>query len=119
MFTDDQLFEIDARANSHSDLKVSSSQAKIDENFANYYLKTKAYNKYFIVLKCTCKGLQKSIRQLEWQNQSPRRCDTAKSILSKKCMRLVISRLNLCGSIPIAMGVVNLKFNISKTICRL
>ena len=49
----------------HCDLKVSSSQAKIDENFANYFLKTKANNKCFIVLKCTCKGLQKSISELE------------------------------------------------------
>ena len=28
----------------HCDLKVSSSQAKIDQNFANYFLKTKANN---------------------------------------------------------------------------
>ena len=27
-------------ANTHCDLKVSSSQAKIDKNFANYFLKT-------------------------------------------------------------------------------
>ena len=45
----------------HCDLKVSSSQAKINENFANYFLKPKANNKCLIVLKCTCKGLQKSI----------------------------------------------------------
>ena len=48
----------------HCGLKVSRSQAKIDENFANYFLKTKANNKCFIVLKCTCKGLQKSISEL-------------------------------------------------------
>ena len=48
----------------HYDLKVSRSQAKIDENFANYFLKTKA-NKCFIVLKITCIGLQKSIIELE------------------------------------------------------
>ena len=29
-------------------LKVSRSSAKIDENFANYFLKTKANNKCFI-----------------------------------------------------------------------
>ena len=34
-------------------------KTKIDENFANYFLKTEANNKCFIVLKCTCKGLQK------------------------------------------------------------
>ena len=49
----------------HCDLKVSRSHAKIYENFANYFLKTKANNKYFIVLKCTCKELQKSISKLE------------------------------------------------------
>ena len=48
----------------HCDLKVSRSQTKIDENFANYFLKTKASNKCFVVLKCTCKGLQKSISEL-------------------------------------------------------
>ena len=48
----------------HCDLKVSRSQAKIDENFANYFFKTKANNKCFIVLKCTCKGLQKRISEL-------------------------------------------------------
>ena len=38
-------------------LNVASSTAKIDENFANFFLKIKC----FTVLKCTCKGLQKSI----------------------------------------------------------
>ena len=38
----------------HSDLMVSSSQAKIDENFANYFLNTKANNKCFKVDKFTC-----------------------------------------------------------------
>ena len=42
------------------DLKVSRSRAKIDENFVNNFLKTKA-NKGITVLKCTCTGLQKSI----------------------------------------------------------
>ena len=42
-------------------LNVASSTAKIDENFANFFLKTKAKIKCFTVLKCTCKGLQKSI----------------------------------------------------------
>ena len=40
----------------HCDLKVLHSQAKFDENFANYFLKTKANNKCFIVLKIPCKG---------------------------------------------------------------
>ena len=40
------------------DLKVSSSPTKIDENFPNYFLKTKANSKCFIVLKCEhLKGL--------------------------------------------------------------
>ena len=43
----------------HWDLKVSRSQAKIDENFSNYLLKTKANNKFFICAK----GLQKSISE--------------------------------------------------------
>ena len=50
---------------SHCDLKVSRSQAKIYESFANYFLKTKANNKCFILVKCTCKELQKSISELE------------------------------------------------------
>ena len=49
----------------HCGLKVASSQAKLDKNFANFFLKTKAKNKCFIVLNCTYKGLQKSIRELE------------------------------------------------------
>ena len=43
--------------------KVSSSQAKIDANFSNYFLKTKANNKCIVVLKCTCKGQQKFINE--------------------------------------------------------
>ena len=35
----------------HSDLKVSSSQAKTDENFANYFLKTKANKQVFCSAK--------------------------------------------------------------------
>ena len=42
---------------------LTLSQAKIDENFADYFLKTKANIKWFIVLKC--KGLQKSVCKLE------------------------------------------------------
>ena len=38
------------------DLKVSRFQEKINENFANTFLKSKSK----IVLKCTCKELQKS-----------------------------------------------------------
>ena len=49
----------------HFDLKVSRSQAKINENFANYFLKNQANYKSFIVLKCAFKGLQKTISQLE------------------------------------------------------
>ena len=45
--------------------KVSRSQANIDENFANYFFKTKANNKCLIMLKCACKGLQKSNSELE------------------------------------------------------
>ena len=71
------------------DLKVSRSQAKIDENFANYFLKTKANN------KC-CIRLQKRISELERQNLSPRRCDNSKFTLTLKLMRLFIGRLNLC-----------------------
>ena len=39
---------------SHIDLKISSSQAQIDENFANYFLNPIDNNNCFIVLKCTC-----------------------------------------------------------------
>jgi len=47
----------------HCGLRVSSSQAKIDVNF--YFLNTKANHKYFFnVLKCSCKGQQKSISEL-------------------------------------------------------
>ena len=44
----------------HCDLKVSSSQAKIYEKFANYFLKTKANNKSFAVLKVHVKGYRKA-----------------------------------------------------------
>ena len=44
-------------------MKISRYQAKIDENFANYLLKTKSNIKCFKVLECTCKGLQKSINE--------------------------------------------------------
>ena len=49
----------------HWDFKVSRFQTKVYENFANYFLKTKANNKCLIVLKCRRKGLQKSISELE------------------------------------------------------
>ena len=39
--------------------------SKNNENFANYFLKTKANNKCFTLLKCTCKWQQKSIIELE------------------------------------------------------
>ena len=47
------------------DLQVSNSQGNISKNFANYFLKTKANTKCFTMLKCTCKGLQKSVSELE------------------------------------------------------
>ena len=40
-------------------LKVSRSQTKIYENFANYFLKTKANNKRFVVLNVHVKGNRK------------------------------------------------------------
>ena len=46
-------------------LKVTRSQAKINENIANYFLKITVSNKCLIVLKCTCIGLQKSRSELE------------------------------------------------------
>ena len=47
------------------------------ENFANYFLITKANNKCSLVLKCSCKGLRIIIIGL-------RRCETWKSTLSLK-----------------------------------
>ena len=50
----------------HCDLKVASSQAKIYESFANFFLKIKAKNKCNVYsAKSTCKGLQKSIIEVE------------------------------------------------------
>ena len=46
----------------HWDLKVATSQAKVNENFANYYLKTKAISKCFIVHG---KGLHKSVSEFD------------------------------------------------------
>ena len=49
-------------------IKGLQTLKKIYENFANYFLKTKADNKCVIVhdhVKCTCKGLQKSICEFE------------------------------------------------------
>ena len=43
----------------HCDLKISRSQAKIDESFAKYFLKTKANNKCFVVLNVHVKGYRK------------------------------------------------------------
>ena len=40
----------------HCGLKVSRSQAKIDENFANYFLITEGKNKCFIELNVHVKG---------------------------------------------------------------
>ena len=50
------------RPPSHCDLKVSRSQAKVDKNFANYFLTTKACNNCYNV---KCKGIQKSMSELE------------------------------------------------------
>ena len=38
---------------SNWDLKLSRFQAKIVKNFANYFIKTKANNKFLIVAKCS------------------------------------------------------------------
>ena len=43
----------------HCGLKVSRSQVKVYENFANYFLKTKANHKCFIVLNVHVKGYRK------------------------------------------------------------
>ena len=43
----------------HCDLKVSALARKIDEHFANYFLKTKANNKCFIVPYVHVKGYKK------------------------------------------------------------
>ena len=48
----------------HCGLKVSRSQTKIYENFANYFSKPKAYKKCFKGFDCTCKRQQKSISEL-------------------------------------------------------
>ena len=48
-------------------VKISSnaiSHESIEENFANHLLKTKAKDKYSIVLKCICLELTKSITKL-------------------------------------------------------
>ena len=47
------------------DVKIPRFYAKIEDNFDNYFLKTKANSKCFVVLKCTCKGLQKRNSELE------------------------------------------------------
>ena len=49
------------RVTHNTDIKVSHSQAKIDENFANYFLKTKSDNKGFAVLKVHVKGYRKAL----------------------------------------------------------
>ena len=47
----------------HRDSKVASSHAKIDEIFANYFLKNKVKNKCFTVLKITYIKTRKSIKE--------------------------------------------------------
>ena len=44
----------------HCGLKVSRSQSKIYENFANYFLKTKVNNECFMVLNLDVKGYKKA-----------------------------------------------------------
>ena len=39
-----EIYNSIGRFHCDTDLKVSRSQAKIDENFVNYFLETKAYN---------------------------------------------------------------------------
>ena len=56
----------------HWDLKVASSQAKIDENFCNYFLKTKTNNICFIVLKCTCKRLEEKHKRVRAVKSKPK-----------------------------------------------
>ena len=46
-------------------LDKAHNDAKIKENFAKNILKTKDNNKYFRMLKWSCKGLQKRIIKLE------------------------------------------------------
>ena len=41
------------------DLKVANSRAKINENFANYFLKPKLTTSAFLG-KCSCKGILKN-----------------------------------------------------------
>ena len=43
----------------------ASFHTEINENFANYVLKTKAKNKCFSDLKCRYLGIQKSLNKLE------------------------------------------------------
>ena len=50
----------------HFDLKIASSAAKIDANFANNFLKNRAKNKCDKVLNCFCLGYKKSIIELVW-----------------------------------------------------
>jgi len=57
--------DLELLSSDHSDLKVDSTKAKIYENFANYFNTIKANNEGFTMLKYSCKGLQKSINQLE------------------------------------------------------
>ena len=40
------------------------SLAKIDENFADYFLTKKVKNKFFLVIKSTCLGLQKKYKRV-------------------------------------------------------
>ena len=76
----------------HCDLKVSSSQAKIDENFANYFLKPKLYSAKIYMLRATEKyGLLRAVRS------KPRY--TSNLNLPLKLMILCISRLNLCDAV--------------------
>ena len=59
---------------SHSDPNVESSHTKIDNYFANYFLKTDAKNKFFMVLKFSCLGLWKVFVSF-WNKLQPQKND--------------------------------------------
>ena len=55
----------ESRLKERNVIRNNSRDPKHCENFTNYFLKTKANNKCFIVLKCTCTGLQKGVSELD------------------------------------------------------
>ena len=71
------------------DPKVSNFHVKINENFANYFRKTKAKNKCFLDLKCKGPGLQKSKssqRLLTKQQRSSQRLLTQQQRCSQRLL---------------------------------